>query len=146
MLFSGCSTVPLEPKVISDKAKSFTPLSEGNARIYVFRDSTFGGNLKKDIWIDDKCLGKTASNVFFYQDVKANEEYQISTESEFSPNSLSLKTENGKHYFIRQDIKMGVFVLRATLEIVKEKEARKAISTLDMAEKGTCQNNRRLLY
>ena len=136
--FSGCSTVPLEPQEVSESAKAFNPPSEGKAGIYVYRDSFVGQALKKDVFIDNKCLGETANGVFFYQSVEGDKEHKISTESEFSANDISLKTNSGKNYYLRQYIKMGVFVGGANLELVDEKEAQKAISKLDMAKKGTC--------
>lgn len=137
-LFSGCATVAMEPKEISTQAKLFNPPAEGNSGLYIYRDSTLGGGLKKDIWIDDKCLGESAPKVFFYQDVKGNEEHKITTQSEFSPNDLLVKVESGKNYFIRQYIKMGVFVGGADLELMDEEKGKKAVSELEMAKKGTC--------
>jgi hypothetical protein len=134
----GCSTVPLEPKNISDNAKAFSLPPAGKSGIYVYRDSMFGAALKKDIWIDNKCLGESAPKVFFYKDVKGNTTHIISTESEFSPNKLVINTKAGKNYFIRQYIKMGVFSGGADLEQINEDEAKKAISNLDMAKQGTC--------
>ena len=137
-LFSGCSTVPLESPEVSGKAKMFSTPLDGNAGLYVYRDSFVGQALKKDVWINNKCLGETANKVFFYQDVKGDVEHKLSTESEFSPNDLTLKTKSGKNYFVRQYIKMGVFVGGAGLEVVEEAEAKNAITKLDMAKKGTC--------
>ena len=88
--------------------------------------------------VDDKCIGQSAPDVFFYEDVKGNQEHKISTESEFSPNNLLVKAESGKNYFIRQYIKMGVFVGGADLELMQEEEGKKAVSELEMATKGTC--------
>ncbi|MGK0256101.1 MAG: hypothetical protein ACI81I_000710 [Arcobacteraceae bacterium] len=138
MFFSGCSTVPLEPKKMSESAKSFNTPPEGKAGVYVYRDSFVGQALKKDIWIDKKCLGETANAIFFYKNVEGNKEHKLSTESEFSANDLSIETKSGKNYYIRQYIKMGVFVGGAGLEIIEEKEAQEAISKLDMAKKGIC--------
>lgn len=137
-LFSGCSSVPLEPKEVATQAKSFNPPSEGNAGLYVYRDSFVGQALKKDVFIDGKCLGETANGIFFYQSVKGDAEHKISTESEFSPNELTLQTKSGKNYYVRQYIKMGVLVGGADVEVVDEKEAQEDISSLDMAKKGTC--------
>jgi len=137
-LFSGCSTVPLEPKEVANQAKSFNAPSEGNAGLYVYRDSFVGQALKKDVFIDDKCLGETANGVFFYQSVEGDKEHKVSTESEFSANEISLKTNSGKNYYVRQYIKMGVFVGGAGVEVVDEKEDQKVISKLDMAKKGIC--------
>ena len=138
IFFAGCSTIPLVPKGVSDNAKAFNTPSEGKAGIYVYRDSFVGQALKKDVWLDNKCLGETANNIFFFQSVEGNKKHKLSTESEFSPNDFSINTSSGKNYYIRQYIKMGFFVYGAGLEIIEEKEAQKAISKLDMAKKGTC--------
>lgn len=138
MFFSGCSTVPLEPAEVSGKAKMFDLPADGKAGLYVYRDSFVGQALKKDVWIDNKCLGETAPDVFFYTNVEGNKEHKISTESEFSPNDLNLMTESGKNYFVRQYIKIGVFVGGAGLEVIEDEEAKKAISKLNMAKPGRC--------
>jgi uncharacterized protein YlaN (UPF0358 family) len=137
-VLAGCASVPMESESVSAKAKSFSQPTDGNAGLYIYRSFGPGTALKKDIWIDNKCIGETAPSVFFYEEVKGNEEHKISTESEFSPNDLQLNTEIGKNYFIKQYIKMGVFVGGANLELVQEEEGKKDISGLEMAVKGTC--------
>lgn len=138
LFVSGCAKVPMEPKEVSAKAKSFNTLSEGNSGLYIYRGSGPGSALKKSIYVDNKCLGASAPNVFFYKSVKGNKEHNISTESEFSDNSLLIKTESGKNYFINQFIRMGVFVGGANLKIVDEEIGKKAVSELEMAKNGTC--------
>lgn len=135
ILFSGCATVTMEPKEVSDKAKLFNPPSEGNAGIYIFRDSIVGTTLVKSVWVNDKFIGRTAIKTFFYEEVQGGQEHKISTESEFSPNDLHLAVKEGKHYFIRQYIKPGLVIGGANLEIVEEKEGREIISVLEMAKK-----------
>ena len=130
--------MPMESEAVSAKAKSFNPPTDGNAGLYLYRSSGVGTALKKDIRVDNKCIGESAPNVFFYEEVKGNMEHKISTESEFSPNDLLLKTESGKNYFIKQFIKMGVFVGGANLELVEEGEGKKDVSELELAIKGTC--------
>lgn len=137
-LFSGCASVPMESKEVSAKIKSFAPPSEGNSGLYIYRASGLGTALKKDIWVDGKCIGESAPNVFFYDEVKGNMEHKISTESEFSPNDLIVKTLSGQNYFIKQYIKMGVFVGGAGLELMEPEEGKKDVSELEMAIKGTC--------
>jgi hypothetical protein len=137
-LLAGCASVPMETELVSAKAKSFNPPTDGNAGLYLYRSSGVGTALKKDIWVDNKCIGESAPNVFFYEEVKGNEEHKISTESEFSPNELLLKTESGNNYFIKQYIKFGVFVGGANLELIEEEEGKKDVSKLEMAKKGTC--------
>jgi len=135
---SGCASVPTESPEKENIAKEFNPPAEGNSGIYIYRAGGPGGALKKDIWIDDKCIGETAPHVFFYEEVSGDQEHKISTESEFSPNDLLVKTESGKNYFVNQYIKMGAFVGGANLEVVDEEKGKKAVSKSKMAIKGNC--------
>lgn len=135
---TGCASVPMEGKDESQKAKSFSLPPADSAGLYIYRGSGPGTVLKKDVLVDGKCIGETAPNMFFYELVKGGEEHKIATESEFSPNVLTLKTEGGKNYFIQQYIKMGVFVGGANLEVVSEEKGKKALTKLELAKKGTC--------
>lgn len=137
-LFVGCASVPMESTEKTEMAKKFNPPSNGNSGLYIFRSGSFGGALKKDVWVDGKCIGETAPNVFFYEEVQGDNSHKVSTESEFSPNGLAVKTESGKNYFIRQYIKMGAFVGGAGVELVDEVEGKKNVAELDMAKKGQC--------
>ncbi|WP_445428908.1 DUF2846 domain-containing protein [Alishewanella sp. HL-SH05] len=88
--------------------------------MYVHRKGSLGGALKKDVWINGECIGETAPDIFFYKEVDADREHQIATESEFSPNTLTLKTESGKNYYVLQFIRPGMFVGGAGLKMVDE--------------------------
>ena len=138
VLVTGCASVPMANKADDAKYKAFPQPDAGNTGIYVYRDSIVGSALKKDLFIDGKCLGESANGVFFYQQVKGDETHKISTESEFSPNDLMVKTDSGKNYFLKQYIKMGVFVGGANLEQVSESEGQSAVSKLQLAEMGKC--------
>uniref|UniRef100_Q47J35 DUF2846 domain-containing protein n=1 Tax=Dechloromonas aromatica (strain RCB) TaxID=159087 RepID=Q47J35_DECAR len=135
---TGCASVPMESKEASDQAKRFPAPSQGQAGLYIYRSAGVGGALKKDIWVDGKCIGESAPNVFFYEEVKGNQEHVIATESEFSPNEIKLAVADGINYFIRQYIKMGVFVGGANLEVANEAEGKEVVRNLEMAKKGTC--------
>ncbi len=140
ILLVGCATIPMESTEKNEMAKSFNPPTDGNAGLYIYRSGSFGGVLKKDIWVDEKCIGESAPNVFFYEEVQGDEEHKISTESEFSPNDLLLKTDSGNNYFIHQYIKFGVFVGGAGLELVDEETGKKEVEKLDIAKKGICSS------
>lgn len=138
LLISGCASVDMASKAESAKAKEFNPPSRGNAGVYIYRDSFVGKALKKDVWIDGKCIGESAPDVFFYAEVEGGKSHKVDTESEFSPNSLELMFEAGKRYFIRQFIKLGVFVGGAGLEQVPEEQGRMDVAKLEMAKPGKC--------
>lgn len=139
LLFTGCASVQMSNEEASNLAKAFNKPSDGQAGIYVFRKKSIGGgSLKKDVWIDGKCIGETAPGIFFYEEVSGNTSHTISTESEFSPNELVLNTVSGENYFIEQYIKLGVFVGGANLEQVDKETGRREIMELGMATKGQC--------
>jgi len=138
VLFAGCASVQMESKEASQKAKEFAKPSAGNAGLYIYRDSFVGKALKKDIWVDGKCIGESAPDVFFKTEVAGDKDHKISTESEFSPNDLSLFTEEGRNYYIRQYIKIGAFVGGAGLELIEEEKSKAAVAKLDLATPGTC--------
>ena len=138
LLFAGCASVPMESKEASNQAKQFASPPQGQAGLYIYRGSGIGSALKKEIRVDGKCVGKSAPNVFFYEQVPGGSEHLITTESEFSPNELKLVMNSGMNYFVRQYIKMGVFVGGANLEVVDEATGKQAIGDLEMAVKGNC--------
>lgn len=137
-LFVGCASVPMTNKSLSDSVKQFNKPAQQKSGIYVYRDSIIGAALKKDIWIDGKCIGESAPKVFFFTEVDGNKEHAISTESEFSPNTINVFTKGGDNYFIRQYIKMGAFVGGANLEVIEPAKGQEAIKNLKMAEIGKC--------
>jgi hypothetical protein len=118
--------------------KKFTAPSGDKAGLYIYRSGSFGGALKKDVWIDGECIGETAPNIFFYEEVAGGVEHKVSTESEFSPNDLVLKTDGGQNYFIRQYIKLGVFVGGAGVELVDAEKGKEDVAKLALAKKGNC--------
>lgn len=142
VLVSGCASVDMASKEASSKAKQFNPPASGNAGVYIYRNSFGGKALKKDVWIDGKCIGETAPDVFFYTEVEGDKTHMVETESEFSPNALELMFSAGKHYFIRQFLKIGVFIGGADLEAVPEEQGRKDIAELEMATPGNCSGPR----
>ena len=137
-LITGCAGVPMEDAAKNSTAKQFNPPLEGKSGLYIYRNSFVGGALKKDVWVDGKCIGETAPDVYFYEEVEGDKIHKISTESEFSPNDLIVKAKTGMHHFIRQYIKLGFFVGGAGLELIDEEQGKKDVSKLNMAIKGIC--------
>ena len=141
--FIGCASVPMETPEKSEKAKLFNAPSSGTSGIYIFRkDTPVGAALKKDVWIDNKCIGETAKGIFFYSEVEGDKEHAISTESEFSPNDKVVKTNAGELYFFQQYIKMGAFVGGANLEQFDAEQGKQEVSKLKLAKQGNCSSTR----
>ena len=88
---------------------------------------------KRTIRVDGEIIGESAPDVYFYKVLDAGK-HTISTESEFSPNDLIIKTESKKNYFVENYIKMGVFVGGANLEEVSESEGMTRVSKLKLAK------------
>ncbi|EPR4991599.1 DUF2846 domain-containing protein [Vibrio navarrensis] len=140
-VLSGCASVPTADKEATNQAKQFAAPTEGKAGVYVYRiDTPIGAALKKDVRIDGECIGETAAGVFFYHEVDGNKDHIVSTESEFSPNELSLYTEQGRLYFVQQYIKMGAFVGGADVVLVDESLGKQEVLKTDMAIKGNCSS------
>lgn len=138
LVLSGCASVNMASKEESTQAKEFKQPAAGQAGLYIYRNSFVGQALKKDIWLDDNCIGESANNVFFYTQVPGDKEYKIATESEFSPNTFTATLAAGKNHFFRQYIKMGVFVGGANIEAVSEEQGKKDVAQLELAKMGTC--------
>lgn len=139
VLFAGCASVPTEQAEVSNVLKQVKAPSANNAGLYIYRsNSVVGGALKKDVWVDDECIGETARGTFFYHEVLGDIQHKVSTESEFSPNDLMIDTKTGNNYFVKQYIKPGLIVGGAGLKLVPEAEGKQAISDLDLGIKGKC--------
>lgn len=138
--FVGCASVSMESPERAEVAKQFNPPQEGKSGLYIYRSGMLGSALKKDIWVDEECVGESAPDVFFYTEVDCDQEHKISTESEFSPNDIMLKTDCEKHYFVKQYIKLGAFVGGANVEQVSEEKGKSAVRELDMAKVGNCSS------
>lgn len=137
---TGCASVNMAPAGASDQAKQFKAPAKGNAGLYLYRTSGVGQSLHKDLWVDSRCVGKSAPNVFFYTEIKGGLTHTISTQSEMSPNHLQLRAEAGKLYFVRQYMKMGLFVGGANLEQIDEAQGRQEVSALALAQGNDCDS------
>lgn len=135
----GCASVPMDNVQSNSQAKQFAEPLPGSANLYIYRATVVGQALKKDIWLNDECVGASANNIFYLTEIIGEgAEHRLSTESEFSPNHLEFKAESGKNYFVEQYIKMGVFVGGANLRMIDEAKAKQKIAKLNLARGGNC--------
>jgi hypothetical protein len=130
---TGCATVPMASIEDDQLRKQFSVPSEGKAGVYIYRNSNFGSALTKAVYIDDHLVGATAPMTYFFREVPAGQ-HKLSTQSEFGNNELILMANPGLNYYVRQYIKMGVFVGGANLELMSEEEGKKGVSECNLAK------------
>ncbi|MFT5453514.1 MAG: hypothetical protein ACI9N9_003026 [Enterobacterales bacterium] len=132
-ILTGCASVPMETLENDKFRKEFSSPSKELSGLYIYRNTNFGGALKKSIYIDGKLIGESAPMTYFYRDIQPGK-HELSTESEFSENNLIIEVKAGLNYFINQYIKLGVFVGGAGLELVSEEEGKKGVLETKLAK------------
>ncbi|MAY41654.1 MULTISPECIES: DUF2846 domain-containing protein [unclassified Neptuniibacter] len=132
-LLTGCASVPMASVEEDLAKKQFSAPPPHLAGLYIYRNSNFGAALKKNILIDGQIIGESAPMTYFYKELEPGT-HQLSTESEFSDNALTVAMEAGKNYFVKQYIKMGVFVGGANLEPVDEIEGKNGVLECKLAK------------
>lgn len=130
---TGCASVPMDSADTDKAKKEFSLPAEGKSGLYIYRNSSFGAALKKTISIDGEIIGESARNTYFYKEVEPGT-HELSTESEFSDNKLTLEFKKGVNYFVQQYIKFGAFVGGAALKAVTEEEGKKGVLECNLAK------------
>jgi hypothetical protein len=130
---TGCATVPMAPTADDQLRKQFSSPGEGKSGLYIYRNSTFGAALTKVVYIDDQVVGASAPMTYFYREISPGQ-HTLSTQSEFSNNDLIITAISGANHYVRQYMKMGVFIGGANLEPVPEEEGRKGVSECNLAK------------
>ncbi len=133
LYLTGCASVPMASNEADKQTKEFSLPLNGTSGLYIYRNSNFGSALKKSVYLDNKLIGETAPMTYFYKEVTPGE-HIVSTESEFSNNDLTINIESGKNYFVRQYMKIGVFVGGANLELVSEQDGKKGVLECKLAK------------
>ena len=131
-VLTGCASVPMESSETDQAHKAFSAPPQDQAGLYIFRDSMLGAALKKSVKIDGEVIGETAANTYFYRLITPGL-HTLATESEFSDNLLELNAQPGKNHYVRQSMKMGLFVGGAKLTEVPENEGQKAVAGTKLA-------------
>jgi hypothetical protein len=147
---SGCTTIYeisryktsyLETPELTDNIKQFVLPASDKTGIYIYRNTAFfGAGIKRDVWLNNQCVGETKAHIFYYREIPEGQEIIITTESEFSPNELKLVFQGGQHYFIEQYVKPGVFRGGTNLKVVDPEEAKKIIVDLPLGVGNDCRN------
>ncbi|MEW7866570.1 DUF2846 domain-containing protein [Aeromonas diversa] len=138
VMLGGCASVPtVTDQAVVNEAKSFSSPAKGKAHVYVFRDGWFGRRINMDLFLDGQPLGESENKHFYLIKVDAGETVHLETDSEFGNNKLNIKAEDGKVYYVRHYIRLGILFTQADFEMMTESEdiqkAQESISDSDMA-------------
>lgn len=132
-VLSGCASVPMDTPTADAALKTFAAPPADQAGLYIYRDSFAGQALKKTVKIDGEVIGETANRTYFYRLISPGN-HVLATESEFSDNAIDLMAVAGQNHYVRQSIKMGVFVGGAKLEIIPEATAQAHLQKCELAK------------
>jgi len=134
LFFTGCAPkIPMAAIEKDTVCKQFTKPVKNKSGIYIYRNTFVGSALTKSLMLDDKPLGAIANKTYHFKEVIPGK-HKLTTTSEFSPNSISFKTEGGENYYFNHYIKMGLIVGGANIEQVSEDVAKKNILECGLAK------------
>ena len=105
------------------------------ALLYVYRDETFGSAIKLTVLVDGQHVGDTAAHTFVLVPVAAGRHDVVSKSEKDS--TVEFTAENGKAYFVWQEVKMGLFAARSELHVVNAEDGRRAVATCSLVEPPT---------
>ncbi len=115
-------------------AKTFRIKDPNTSQIYIYRpEHYYGAWVKKRVWVDGQFCADLLSGTYFVAVVKPGW-HIVSTRSEFGNNHIRFKTKPKRNYFVKQNIKYGVFSQGSGIRLVSYKEAMKQIVNLDLVE------------
>lgn len=122
--FSGCTSVPLASDSADAESKQFLPIKDKSV-FYIYRNEYFGGTIGMEIYFDSANLGGTTAK--HYLRVIATPGSHIIASQAENRDSLTIKSEPGKIYYVWQEAKMGVLTARTKLTLVNETEGKRGV-------------------
>ena len=131
ILFTGCASVPMASVEKDNAAKTFAVKSD-KANIYVYRNETFGAAVKMPVALNGKLVGDTAAKTYMKLEVPAGEHTLLSkTEND---SIVKVNAAAGKNYFVWQEVKMGMWAARSSLQVVDDTVGKTAVNECKLIE------------
>lgn len=133
VLLSGCAATATRGNVDDEvMQKQFLKPSQDEVSLYVYRDHEgfFGNDVttKRKIWVNSKEIGGLIARSYFYIKVPQGIT-SIETESEFGNNHITFDAIGGRIYFIKQSLKMGVWLAGADVELTHDLKGKENVLT-----------------
>ncbi len=125
LLTSGCASVPMADASKDSQAKQFATPHDGS-NIYVYRNESIGMVAKMSVVIDGRMAGDTAAQTYLLLHVTPGK-HTIVSKSE-TDSMLDITTDNGKNYFVWQEVKMGMWSPRSQLHLMDDEQGKTGVS------------------
>lgn len=122
-LTTGCASVQKASPAEDIAAKTFKS-NPDYSRVYIYRNEALGAALSMPVTVDGKLAGNTGPKSFFKFDLPAGK--HVFT-SQGNKSTLNLTTENGKIYYIWQEVKMGAMSGGSELQVVDQNVGQKGV-------------------
>ncbi len=131
VLTAGCASVPMAPPAADLAAKKFEPLP-GTASLYVYRNESFGSAIRMNVALNGVLLGDTGPKTYLYTPV-APGRYVVTSKAE-NDSEAAIDAKAGANYFLWQEVKMGLWYARSSLQAVDELRGRAGVLECGLAK------------
>ena len=122
-LTTGCASVQKASPPDDTAAKTFKS-NPDYSQVYVYRNETLGAALSMPVTVNGKLAGNTGPKSYFKFNLPAGKH---AFTSQGNKSTLNLTTENGKIYYIWQEVKMGVMSGGSELQVVDQSVGQKGV-------------------
>lgn len=134
LVLTGCASVPMASTEQDQVGKGFVS-QPGKARIYLYRNETYGAAIRMPVSFDGRTVGQSASKTYFYWDVEPGK-HTLASLTENTP-TLSVDAQPNNVYYVWQEVKMGAFAARSDLHLVDEAKGKKGVAECKLAQSQT---------
>jgi len=128
---AGCATTQMASPEADAEAKRFM-VPEGQSRIYVYRNETFGSAIKIALALDGRLMGSTAPHTYFAWDV-APGKHEITCSGENNIR-LTVDAPSGRAVYVWQEMKMGMLSAGCALNLVDGTTGRSGVMDCKRAQ------------
>lgn len=133
VLLAACAaTIPIAPKTVDEAAKTFTTPPDQSV-IYIARESEyFGKAILFQVVVDGKLLGGIARGTYYMAHIPPGE-HSVTALSNENQDSLKLKMEAGKVYYVKVNPRWGAVSARVSLQQLSDEEGRELVKSSMLA-------------
>jgi hypothetical protein len=124
LVLAGCATGPK----YSEMKGSIPSLRSDQGRVFVYRDSSFGAAITPSVAINDKIVGVSRANGFFYADLPPGN-YRMAAETEVE-RSLTFTLAAGEVKYVKASMSFGIIAGRINFDLVNQAAGEEALHGL----------------